>query len=495
MDSAGRMTVAPALPGKPRPAALLPLCVDLDGTLLPIDTLREAAVAAVLADWRSALKIPPWLRAGKARLKAELASRWNFDAATLPYDQALLDYLCEEKAKGRYLVLATAADDSVAQRIAAELGIFDEVIASDGETNRGGAAKAAALVERFGAQGFVYAGNAQADLAVWREAAAAIVVNAPAGVARAAAKAAPAIEATFERGHHRLAALLRAMRPYQWVKNLLVAVPMLCAGNFDDVAGWIATAEVFGAFCAIASSIYLLNDICDLGADRAHPRKSRRPFASGAASIAHGLIAAPVLLALGVGLGWYGGSPHALLVYALLSLAYNVRLKEMPLVDIFVLTALYSVRVFGGGEASAHPVSLWLLGFSSFTFLSLALIKRVSELLRIEMQHGKQAARRGYFTQDLPMLMMMGVAASFTSAMILTLYIQSDTASHAYFHPKTLWGVVPLLLFWQCRLWLATARGYMHDDPIIYTARDWVSWMVFAFLCALVAASYLPVIV
>ena len=494
MDSADRMTVDLARPAGMGSAALLPLCVDLDGTLLPIDTLHEAAFGAVLADWRVLLRIPSWLARGKARLKAELAARWTFEASQLPYNQPFLDYLCAEKAKGRYLVLATAADQSVAQRVADELGIFDVVIASDGETNRAGAAKAEALVERFGAKGFVYAGNAKADLAVWRDAAAAIVVDAPDSVRRAAADTVP-IEVAFAGEGRPLRGLLRAMRPYQWVKNFLVAVPILCSGVFDDVAGWIATAEVFCAFCAIASAIYLLNDICDLAADRAHPRKKKRPFASGAVPITQGLFLAPILFALGCLLGWYGGSPHGLFVYAALSLAYNVKLKEMPLVDIFVLTALYSVRVFGGGEASLHPVSLWLLGFSSFTFLSLALIKRVSEMLRIEMQQGTQAARRGYFTQDIPMLMMMGVAASFTSAMILALYVQSDTASHAYFHPKTLWGVVPLMLFWQCRLWLATARGYMHDDPIIYTARDWVSWMVFAFLCALVAASYLPVIV
>lgn len=474
--------------------ASLPLCVDLDGTLLTIDTLPEAAVGACLRDPRVMFALPRWLMRGKAQLKQELAQRWAFDPAQLPYNFAFLAYLQEQKARRRRLVLATAADCRVAQKIADHLGLFDEVIASDGISNLGGAAKAAALVERFGVKRFVYAGNADTDLAVWRAAAGAVVVNAPQRVREAAAALGP-VEHITERHGARWRGVIRALRPYQWVKNLLVFVPLVCTAAYTDLAGWEAALASFAAFCCVTSAIYLLNDICDLAADRAHPSKARRPFASGAVPIAYGLALAPLLLVAGGAFGWLSGAPRDLVLYALLSLAYNFKLKEMPLVDIFVLAALYTVRLFGGGEASGYPVSLWLLGFSSFTFLSLALIKRVSELLRVAGQRRQGAARRGYMTHDIAMLEMMGCAACFTSALVLTLYVQSDTAAHAYLHPKLLWGIVPLMLFWQCRLWLSTTRGYMHDDPIIYAARDWVSWLVLAALVLLAAcAYYLPVI-
>jgi len=478
--------------GAPR-LADLPLCVDLDGTLLTVDTLQESAMAALVADWRRALRLPGWLARGRARLKAELARRWKFDPALLPYDLFLLDYLRQQKARGRILVLATSADDKIARAIADYLSLFDAVIASDGTTNLGGGAKAAALVRRFGRQGFVYAGNGKTDLAVWRAAAAAIVVNAPRRLYRAAEAIAP-IEAVFDRRAKPWRGLVRAMRPYQWVKNLLTAVPLVCAGAYFDSAGWQATLTIFAAFCAVASAIYLLNDMLDLAADRAHPSKARRPFASGAVSIAQGLAAVPALLAAGAYLGWCSGSPRSLIAYVVLALSYNLKLKEQPLVDIFVLAALYTVRLFGGGEASGHPVSLWLLGFSSFMFLSLALVKRVAELLRVETQRKKRAARRGYVTGDIAFLEMMGCAAAFTSALVLALYVQGDFASRAHYHPKILWGIVPLMLFWQCRLWLATTRGYMHDDPLIYAARDWVSWLVVAGLGGLIVAAYFPLV-
>jgi 4-hydroxybenzoate polyprenyltransferase len=472
----------------------LPLCVDLDGTLLATDSLPEAAVAACVADPRILLALPGWLAQGKARLKEELAQRWDFDPAQLPYHLEFLAYLQEQKAQGRMLVLATATDRRIAQKIADHLSLFDEVIASDGVTNLGGDAKAAALVERFGAKGFIYAGNARADIAVWREAAAAVVVAAPHRVRAAAAAETPVMHAVA-RQDSVLRGLIRALRPHQWVKNLLVFVPLICAAAFDSIGSWVAALECFFGFCAIASAIYLLNDITDLASDRAHPRKARRPFASGAVPIALGLALVPILLTIAFFLGWYTDAARDLGLYAVLSVSYNLKLKEMPLVDVFVLAALYTVRLFGGGEASGYPVSLWLLGFSSFMFLSLALIKRVSELQLVLKQQRNVNGRRGYMTQDLTALEMMGCAASFTSALVLTLYVQSDTASRYYAHAKLLWGIVPLMLFWQCRLWLSTTRGYMHDDPIVYAARDWVSWVVFVMLVVFVCCAwYLPVV-
>ena len=472
--------------------AALPLCVDMDGTLLRIDTLHEAAFAAVFADWRVALKIPGWLADGRPRLKQELARRWTFDAATLPYSHALLAYLSAERDAGRHIVLCTAAHRELAERVAEQSGLFDEVIASDTDRNLRGPAKAAALVEQFGRDGFVYAGNDATDQPVWDAAAGAVVVNAPASVRRTAQARHPDAVVLGD-GGSTLRAALRAMRPYQWVKNALCLVPPLAGGGFTDAHAWVGAIAVAAAFCLIASGIYLLNDISDLAADRAHPRKCRRPFASGALPIAVGLALCPLLWLGGAALGWACGALPALAIYLVSSLAYNMRLKEQPLADVFVLALLYTIRLFGGGQASGYPVSLWLLGFSSFLFLSLAMMKRVSELNRLQASGpGRRVLRRGYMAEDAAILQMFGSAATFASAIVLSLYVQSDTATRHYPHAAMLWGSIPLLLFWQCRLWLSTARGYMLDDPIVYAARDWVSWGVFAGLAAVAVTAWLP---
>jgi 4-hydroxybenzoate polyprenyltransferase len=470
----------------------LPLCIDLDGTLLRIDSLHEATFSAVLADWRLLVHLPRWLAAGRAHLKQELAARWSFVAAHLPYNEPLVRLIEVERAQGRRIVLCTAADARIALAVAAHLGVFADVIASDGTTNLRGERKAAELSRRYGERGFVYAGNDGADFAVWRHAAAAVVVNASPSVVRGAAGLCR-VAAVFDDRTYRVRTAARALRPYQWVKNLFTLVPLLAAGDFTNRSAWWHSLAIMVAFCATASAIYLINDLSDLAADRAHPRKRLRPFASGDLPLLNGLAMVPLLFLVGAWLGIASGAAVALSVYTALSLGYTIRLKEQPLIDVFILAALYTVRLFGGGQASGHPVSMWLLGFSSFLFLSLALMKRVSELYRLQSASLSKTERRGYLVQDLPMLQMFGCAASFASAVVLSLYVQSDTALHAYARPWMLWGVIPLLLFWQCRLWLSTSRGYMDDDPIVYAVRDWVSWLVFAGVVGVAIAAWLPI--
>jgi 4-hydroxybenzoate polyprenyltransferase len=469
----------------------LPLCVDLDGTLLKIDSLFEATVSTVLADWRTLFQLPFWLAQGRAHLKHKIAEQWSFNPAHLPYNEDLLAFLRNEHMRGRRIVLTTAADASIAQPIAGYLAVFDDVIASDGVNNLRGAAKAKALCARFGKGGFVYAGNDATDYPVWRDAAGAVVVAASPAVKRAALAQYP-VTSVLERPGGGLLAVVKALRPYQWVKNLLVFVPLFGAGNLSDVTAWQNTLAIMAAFCAMASAIYLLNDMGDLAADRAHPRKRNRPFASGRLPVLTGLTMVPLLASIAVVLGLWSGALLSLLVYAGLSLAYTLRLKEMPLVDVFVLAGLYSIRMYGGSEASGYGLSMWLLGFSAFLFLSLALVKRVSELARLRSSSHKKTDRRGYLVEDLPTLQMFGISTTFASSVVLSLYVQSATASSLYQTPELLIGLIPLFMFWQCRLWLSTARGYMHDDPIVYAARDWVSWCVFAATGVLVLAAKLP---
>lgn len=466
-------------------ADTIPLCIDLDGTLIRTDTLMEGLIG--LAGGMRLGVLAGAFASGRAGLKARVAAEAPFDPALLPYNETLLDYIRAERAKGRLIVLTTAANETVAQRVAAHLGLFDEVIASTATHNLKGASKAEALVARFGEVGFAYAGDAGADLAVWRHAASAVLVNVSAGVAAKARTSAP-VEHVISDRPPRAVTLLRAMRPHQWVKNLLVFVPIFTADAMGSWHSWIGGILAFMAFSAIASSIYLVNDLLDLAADRAHPHKRLRPFAAGTASVPLGLGLSLLLLLAGGTFAWNAGILGVVLAYGGMSLAYSLWLKRQPLVDVFALAALYTVRLLGGGEATGHSLSLWLLAFASFLFLSLALVKRVAEV--IDSSHRTtRVAGRGYGPADLLILELFGVCATFSSSLVLALYVQYETTGTRYASPALLWGIVPLVLLWNCRMWLSTTRGYMHHDPILYAARDWVTWaIVGAMVCLVLAA-------
>ena len=457
-----------------------PLCVDLDGTLVMTDTLWETALTVGITGLVSAA-IAQLRKPGRAALKREIAIRADISPAAFPYNTDLIAYLTEAKRTGRTLVLVTAADELIARAVASHLGLFDEVIASDGTRNLKGAEKARELVRRFGSGGFDYVANGGADIAVWDEADNAILVNAPNWIARRLrSEGRTTVELSSQ--PPRLKALVRALRPHQWVKNLLVFVPLLASHDIGNLPGLLGALLVFAALCATASAIYLVNDIVDLNADRKHPRKSRRPFASGSLPLAYGFAFAALLFTVGFTVAAFANSLLVVGAYAAMSMGYSFYFKRYPLLDVFVLAALYTLRILAGGIASDHPVSLWLLAFSGYTFLSLALVKRCAEVSneRPADQLHQKVARRGYYQADRALLVMFGIGATFASSVVLALFIGSTGALERYGSPQLLWILVPLILLWQCRLWLATERGHMHDDPIIYSSRDWVSWFVAA---------------
>ena len=463
-----------------------PLCVDLDGTLVRTDTLVEQLLTLARRPPAVLLRLLPALLRGKAKFKSAVSGEVDLDVSTLPYNRELLAYLRQQKSSGRKIVLATAANQRIAHAVAKHLQLFDAVIASNDQHNLRGRAKGDALRNQFGNSGFTYAGNDQMDLPIWHLARAAVVVNAPTRLIQQV-RDLVTVEHQFDRQVSRWRALLRAMRPYQWIKNGLVFVPMMTAGAFLDAISWLYAATAFASFCATASGIYLINDLFDVDADRRHRQKYTRPFASGDLPLGVGLIAAPLLLALGLSIALYAGVALLVTGYAVLSITYSVKLKELPLVDIFALSLLYTVRMLAGGDATDHSVSLWLLGFSGFFFFSLATIKRVAELKATDPQEAASLlARRGYSPGDVSALQAMGIGSSFVSALVLALYVQDNTAIH-HQYPKFLWGIVPLILFWQCRLWLSTSRGYMLDDPIVYSAKDWVTYVVALAVIAVLA--------
>lgn len=451
--------------------ATVPLCVDLDGTLLRSDLLVESVLALLRRNPLYLFALPFWLLRGKARLKRQVSSRVRLDASTLPYDERVLAVLRD--ARGRRRVLCTASDELLAAPVAAHLGLFDEVIASDGRHNANGAGKASRLVERFGRGGFDYMGNATVDLAVWRDARAAWVANAPARLATAAAAIAP-VAGVIPAERAGLRDWLQAARLHQWLKNLLVFVPLLASHRFLEPAATLDALLAFLAFGLCASGVYLLNDLVDLPADRRHPRKRSRPFAAGRLPLVQGLVAAPLLSLAGLVLAWNVAPAFAgvLALYYATTLAYSFALKRVVMLDVVVLAGLYTVRIIGGAVAIGSGLSFWLLAFSMFIFLSLAMLKRYIELGLLLSNGEQRSSGRGYTVEDLPLIQSLGGASGYLAVLVLALYISSPESLALYSRPQWLWLLCPLLLYWVSRAWVIAHRGTMHDDPVVFAATD-----------------------
>ncbi|WP_233862554.1 UbiA family prenyltransferase [Paraburkholderia adhaesiva] len=463
-----------------------PLVVDLDGTLLRSDVLIECVWAFLKSSPLRCWQLLVWLlRGGKAGLKARLAAATDLDVTGLPYDASLLAQLAAERAAGRALVLATATHQRYAQAIADHLGCFDEVHATEGAVNLSARRKRDRLIAVFGERGFDYAGNSHDDVPVWASAARAWVVNPERGVERAAL-AQGNVDRVIENRPARLKVLGRALRLHQWLKNLLIFVPVLTAHQFGQLATMRAAGLAFVAFGFCASSVYLLNDLIDLEDDRHHPTKRNRPLASGALPLRWGVALCPVLLAGAVLLEFYClplRFAFTLFAYYALTLAYSLYLKRLVMVDVVVLAALYTARIVAGAAAIGAHLSFWLLAFSMFVFLSLALVKRYAELQALQDRGLAKTRGRGYQADDLSLIASLGSASGYLAVLVLALYIQDRNTALLYRHPPMIWPVCAILLYWVSRIWLITHRGQMHDDPVLFAAKDRASWLVIA-LCA-----------
>jgi len=453
------------------------LCVDLDGTLLRSDILYESLLALLAHNPLYIFLVPLWLLRGKAHLKRQLALRVQLPADTLPYDERVLDILRTTTQRPR--VLCTASDLLLVQPIADHLGLFEEVMASDGHTNLSGSNKGHALAARYGEHGFDYMGNGHVDIKVWAHAGGAIVVNNGAGLANAAAKQTEVL-AHLPAQNGGLLTWIKAMRIYQWLKNLLVLVPLLTAHLFFDIGSVIDAATAFLAFGLCASGVYLLNDLLDLTPDRMHPRKRKRPFAAGTLPLLHGLLVAPLITLAGFALAFWCSPAFAgvLLCYYVMTLGYSLKLKRIVMIDVVMLAALYTVRIIGGAVAINSELSFWLLAFSMFVFLSLAMLKRYTELASALASGKEMAIGRGYSVADLPLVQSLGAAAGYIGVLVFALYINSPESLELYRNPKLLWLLCPVLLYWISRTWVIAHRGGMHDDPIVFAARDRVSQAV-----------------
>jgi 4-hydroxybenzoate polyprenyltransferase/phosphoserine phosphatase len=467
------------------------LVVDLDGTLTPTDTLAESVIKIVKQSPLNFFLLPLWLMRGRAAFKSAIASRLKLPVESLPYREELLAYLRNEKQQGRRIILATAAHRTIADAVATHLGFFDEVLATDEDHNLKGRHKLKAIQDKFGRE-FVYAGDSRADIPIWKAAKGAVLVGVSPGVAETVRRNTP-VEVEFTSEGIGLGTWVRALRLHQWIKNLLLFVPLLTSFSLLDVGRLTALMIAFFAFSLTASATYVVNDLWDLDSDRAHHRKRHRPFASGDIPIAKGLLVAgsALVIAFLIALNVSQNFLLMLLLYLVLSSAYSWVLKRYVLIDVLTLSVLYTLRILAGSVVIEVSLSYWLLAFSVFTFLSLALMKRCSELVSLSNTGQDSVPGRDYRVADLVVLWPLGVGSAVSAVVVFGLFINAPETLARYAAPELLWLAALGLIYWLSRLWIKTTRGEMHDDPIVFAVKDKGSIStILLILITMIAAHY-----
>lgn len=457
----------------------VPLCVDLDGTLVKSDTLTDSLLVMLRTHPARIFKLPGRLLHGKAAFKAYISQSISLDVVHLPYNRKLLQFLQQERNLGRPIYLATGADIAVARRVAAHLGIFAGVFGSDGATNLTGNKKLDSLRSQLQSTAFDYIGNARPDLPLLAHANEAMVANPTLGLRMGLRARGIRPTREFLEQSHPLKSLVKATRLHQWVKNLLIFVPLLLSHALT-VSRMLTAFHAFLCFSLAASATYIVNDMLDIEADRRHPRKRLRPFASGDLSAFAGLamVAGFLLLALSGARSLTAGYYGWLLIYLATTLAYTSYLKRIALVDVLVLSGLYTLRLLAGGAATHTIISHWLAGFSIFLFLSLAYVKRFSELENLRASGLPPKNGRGYLVADIQQLRSFGTASAYAAVVVFALYISGRDVTKLYREPGRLWLITPLMILWLSRVWLRASRGELNEDPVIFAMTDKMSLLI-----------------
>lgn len=477
--SSPRMTLPPNTP-PPEEMRVKPcLAVDLDGTLTPCDTLWESLVAVAQAKPSRLPRILLGLAGGVAKFKENLAveSAGIFSPSRLPWSEEVLGVIASAKSEGREIILVTGADREMAERVAAHLGVFDQVMGSDGKVNLVGGEKSLALVKICGPGGFDYIGNDRVDLPVWSSCGVPMSVGGggAAGLRRQASRRGVDLR-LLGPVTSRTRTWFRALRVGQWAKNLLVFAPMLAAHNFLDLGKWAAGAVCAACFCLCASGAYLLNDILDREHDRSHPHKRIRPIAAGELQLPVAMCASVLLPCAGLALSWSLGALPGLAFYYFLTVLYSLRLRGIVIIDILTLACLYCLRIFVGGQVTAVPVSMWMAAFGGVLFVSLAAAKRYAELWNLRTcplsypptpKSGPGPRGRGYGQGDMDLLKIIGVSTACMAPLILILYLLDEKSKILYNRPDMLMIASALIFAWAGTLWRDTLSGLLREeDPM-----------------------------
>lgn len=450
-----------------------PLVVDLDHTLILTDSLYEHVAVGLFSRPGALGRAALGLTGGRAAFKAALSDGIAFSADHLPLREELVDWLRTETERGREVHLCSAANRAIVEAIEARVGLFDSAVGSEA-VNLKGRAKADYLEKTF-PDGFVYAGDSAADLAVWAKARGIVLAGAAPGTAAAARRLGKPIEAEFASEPLTARHLLKALRVHHWSKNALVFVPLLLSHMWTSPGAILSVLLGLCCLLLVTSATYLINDIADLEADRRHWSKKTRALASGVLPIRSGFAIAGGALAVGlVGaclLSWSFAA--ALCSYLVLTLAYSFGLKSVPLLDTLIIGVLFTTRLVMGIALLHQPFAQWLLTFSVFFFVSLAIAKRHTEIIRAGGKESHSLGRRGYRVEDEPLTLALGVASSVASLVIMVLFIAQEAQQGAlYHHPKVLFAIPIVLSVWIGRIWLLAHRGEMNDDPVSFALRD-----------------------
>lgn len=448
----------------------LPLCVDLDGTLIKADMMFDSVALLIKKNPLYLFIIPFWLMKGKLFLKEQLIKNVHQEIDNVPINQEVVDYLNEEKQKGRNIILVTATMQCYADEFREKFNFFDEAVGSKNGVNLVGAEKAEYLKNRFGDKGFDYIGDSAKDLYVWKYASNALIVGNKPEIVDKAKQITNVIKIWEDDKESKISIIYRQLRIYQWVKNLLIFLPALLAHNLE-LSTYLNLILSFFSFSFVASSIYIFNDLMDLNSDRNHEIKKNRPIASGKFKISDAFIYSFFLLLIGFLISGFVNISFmiVLIIYIISTFAYSTYLKKIYIIDIITLAVLYTFRLIAGSATSGEIISEWFAAYSLFFFFSMGGLKRYTELKNSKKE---KLSGRGYIAEDISIIQSMGVSSSLISVLVMVLYINSSSISQLYSNPKFLYLIIPILLYWNLRVWLLAHRSLMNEDPIVFGIKD-----------------------
>ena len=445
----------------------VPLCVSCEHALLKTDVYQEAILLLIKSNPLLAFVLPFWRLRGKSALLQKVAEKVRINWRTTPICQPVVERMRAARDANRDVYLLSSMPETWTCDLVAELQYPKSIFAHTWETE---------LTRQFGFAGFDYIGNGRGDLATCKSARRVLIVSSERAMTGESGEN-YSIESVIATDKAGPVTFLKMIRVHQWLKNFLILVPLLAAHRLTSIGSIGLAAVAFLSFSFCASSVYVLNDLLDLESDRQHIRKRNRPIAAGNVTVNQALIMGSLLLATSAWLAFRVSGLFALTlaIYFVMTLAYSLRLKRQVIVDVMLLAALYTIRVVAGAVATTVIPSFWLLALSMFLFLSLAVVKRYSEMLVTLAQEKQYAAGRGYSVADLPVLLSLGVSAGIAAIVVLALYINDSSTSKLYPATIWLWAVPPLMLYWVSRVWMKAHRGEMHDDPVVFAMRDWQS--------------------
>jgi len=468
------------------------LCVDLDRTLIATDSILEALLLAVKRKPIILLLLPFWFLNGKNYVKHKMTAIAIPDAEFLPYNEEVIEFIKYEKAKGRKIALISASVQKICNSVANHLMLFDEVFGTGLDYDLKGEKKRDFLLAKYGEYKFDYIADSSSDIPVWLYANQSYIVNPRKPIVKKLKNKVQFVTIETSR-KNRFYNIFKEIRIYQWLKNLLIFFPLLLAHEITDSDKWISAVIAFLSFSLCASFVYLTNDLLDLESDRHHPRKCNRPIAAGNLSVGSAIVFSPIFLLLSFLLSFLFlplNFTITLFIYLILTIFYSFLFKRIYLIDIILLASLYTIRLVGGAYAVTVNISYWLLAFSMFIFLSLAIVKRYTELIVMIEDNKTYSKGRGYSISDMSLLSNIGITSGFISVLVFILYVNSEEIRRLYHNPEFLWPVAICILIWIVRMWFIAHRGLMHDDPIVFMSKDKISYViVFVILLLIIGAS------